>query len=233
MLSEYKNIKYIYKTIKLFYSYQKYYSSITKKIKLFQYHRIIICIGTLHASFKHEGDLRMAKNSNGFTLTELMIVVAIIGIMALITAPNLVTGLPTYRIKSATRDCTSKLRGARSQAIKEKRNVIISFTDDNTIMIGDNEFPPSGSFQEEYGSGVSFGSGEATTGIDGESMPSDAISFNENSLTFTTRGLADFGAGTMNGAVYFTNNRGDSYAVTVNAAGAVSLLRWRDSGWSR
>ena len=65
----------------------------------------------------------MKKNSKGFTLIELMIVVAIIGIMAMITAPNLVSGLPTYRIKAAVRDCTSQLRYARTLAIKDKRDV--------------------------------------------------------------------------------------------------------------
>jgi prepilin-type N-terminal cleavage/methylation domain-containing protein len=181
------------------------------------------------------GDLLMRKSSKGFTIVELMIVVAIIGIMALVTAPNLVNGLPTYRIKSAVRDSTSKLRSARSRAIKDKRDVTVSFDTDKHIMIIDGRTFPllNKSFTQKYGSGVAFGSGSATTGVDGESIPSDGISFNDNSIRFTSRGLADFGAGDMNGAAYFTNNRGDAYAVTVNAAGAVALRRWRGSAWGR
>ena len=176
----------------------------------------------------------MTKNSKGFTLIELMIVVAIIGIMSLITAPNLVSGLPTYRIKAAVRDCTSQLRNARSLAIKDKRNVTVSFnTDKGLCVIDGRRFPLTGSFSSTYGSGVDFGRGEATSGVDDESLPDDGVSFNDNNITFTPRGMADFGAGTVNGAVYFTNNRGDAYAVSVNVAGAVALLRWRGNGWKR
>ena len=176
----------------------------------------------------------MLKNPKGFTLLELMIVIAVIGIMAMITAPNLVNGLPTYRIKAAVRDCTSQLRYARSLAIKDKRDVTVSFDPDKGLCVIDGRrFPLGGSFPDRYGSGVGFGSGTATTGVNGESMPNDGISFNQNNLTFTSRGMADFGAGAVNGAVYFTNNRGDAYAVTVNVAGAVALLRWRGNGWTR
>ncbi len=176
----------------------------------------------------------MKKSSKGFSLLELMIVVAIIGIMALVTAPNLVSGLPTYRIKSAVRDCASALRSARSTAIKDKRNVVVSFNDAKNIFVVDGrKLPVDGSFPDRYGSGVGFGDGEATTGVNGESIPSDAIGFNQNRFSFTSRGMADFGAGDMNGAVYFTNNRDDAYAVTVNAAGAVAVRRWRGNDWAR
>jgi prepilin-type N-terminal cleavage/methylation domain-containing protein len=174
----------------------------------------------------------MIKNSHGFSLTEMMVVAAIIAIMALITAPSLVTGLPTYRIKAAVRDCTSQLRNARQLAIKDKRNVTVTFDADNQFFEVDGlRFPHSGSFNRQYGSGVALGTGSATSGVDGGGMPDDGISLNEDSFIFTSRGLADFGPGTAAGAVYFTNNRDDSYAVAINAAGAVALLRWRGSEW--
>lgn len=176
----------------------------------------------------------MIQRAKGFTFVELMIVIAVIGIMAVITAPNLVRGLPTYRIKAAVRDCTSQLRNARSLAIKDKRDVTVSFDSGKGVYVIDGrKFPFTGSLSDKYGSGVGFGRGTAITGVNGENIPSDGISLNNSRLTFTPRGMADFGVGTTNGAVYFSNNRGDAYAVTMNVAGAVALLRWRDTEWKQ
>jgi len=174
------------------------------------------------------------KKSKGFSLVELMIVVAVIGIMATIIAPNLVSGLPTYRIKAAVRDSISQFRKARSTAIKEKRNVFISFDAEEQIFLVDGrKFPSGGSFTKEYGSGVIIGKGQADTAVDGGSIPSDGIGFSGKSFAFTSRGMADSGAGNMTGAIYFTNNKEQTYAVTVNAAGAVSMMRWRGDAWTR
>jgi len=138
------------------------------------------------------------------------------------------------RIKAAVRDCTSQLRYARTLAIKDKRDVTVSFDSDKDFYaIDGRKFPSTGSFSNKYGSGVSFGRGEATTGVNGESIPSDGISFNGSSFTFTSRGMADFGGAGVNGAAYFTNSLADAYAVTVNAAGAVAVLRWRGNEWTR
>ena len=114
----------------------------------------------------------MLKNPKGFTLFELMIVIAVISIMAMVTAPNLVNGLPTYRIKAAVRDCTSQLRYARSLAIKDKRDVTVSFDSDKGFCVIDGRrFPLGGSFQDRYGSGVGFGRGTATAGVNGAVYP--------------------------------------------------------------
>ena len=108
----------------------------------------------------------MIKNSQGFSLAELMVVIAILAIMALIVAPNIATGLPTYRIKAATSDCIAQLRNARHRAIKEKRDVEVFFNADRMALeIENRRLPVKGSFTEQYGSGVGFGNFVRPKGI--------------------------------------------------------------------
>ena len=101
------------------------------------------------------------NNKKAFTLVELCVVIAIFGLIALIAAPNLATGLPKYRIKRAARDITSKIRAARSEAIKTSSNITIEFnTTTNKYKIGEDWYP-NGSLSDHYGSGVSFGVGNS------------------------------------------------------------------------
>lgn len=62
-------------------------------------------------------------DSRGFTIIELMVVVAIIGIITGIGFVSLNKQLPHYRLNSAVRDLVSDLRWARSVAITSGERV--------------------------------------------------------------------------------------------------------------
>jgi prepilin-type N-terminal cleavage/methylation domain-containing protein len=158
------------------------------------------------------------NNKKAFSLVELCVVIAIIGIIALIAAPNMVTGLPKYRIKRAARDITSKIRAARSEAIKTSRNITIEFDiGNNKYKIGE-EWYPDGTLSDHYGSGVSFGVGNS-----GES---DECTFPDNAdgncnVTFNSRGMSN--ATGSDPAIYLTNTEGTAYRIVINTAGNIQL----------
>ncbi len=74
----------------------------------------------------------------GFTLSELMVVVAIIAIAAALVAPNLGGWLAMQKLKSATRTVISHLHQSRMEAIDRNHNVVIVFDlAEDTYRVGD------------------------------------------------------------------------------------------------
>jgi prepilin-type N-terminal cleavage/methylation domain-containing protein len=73
-------------------------------------------------------------NKKGVTLIELLIVFAIIGVMAGLLAPNIGAWLPSYRLRSATRNIVSTFRGAQMRAISEQIPYPVSFNGADTGM---------------------------------------------------------------------------------------------------
>ncbi len=66
------------------------------------------------------------KYRQGFTLTELMITVAIIGILASLAVPSFQDMIERNRLKEAVEGLKSDLMFARTEAIKRSQNVVIS-----------------------------------------------------------------------------------------------------------
>lgn len=64
----------------------------------------------------------------GFTLTELLLVVAVIGILASLAAPSFSQLIKSQRMKSMATDINASLTLARSEAIKRNRDVTLSPT---------------------------------------------------------------------------------------------------------
>lgn len=63
----------------------------------------------------------------GYSLAELLVVVAIIGIISLVTVPNFIGLMKASKMKSSLRALSSDIRTARQRAISQYKKVKITF----------------------------------------------------------------------------------------------------------
>lgn len=93
--------------------------------------------------------MRSRRKQTGFSLIELLIAVAVIGVVAGMAIIGMNAILPTYRANQAMNQVFSQLRGARELAISQRRNVQVQFIGTNSIQLTEIEtaganvvFPP-------------------------------------------------------------------------------------------
>jgi len=109
------------------------------------------------------------RSASGFTLIEIMIVVAVIGILAGMSAPIVSSAMDRYDIIAAGQQVASTVRAGRFQAIARNDTLRVRF-----------DYPAAGQYQvvdtanvkvgeiQRLADGVTFGDGTADVQIDAE-----------------------------------------------------------------
>ncbi|WP_435103498.1 GspH/FimT family pseudopilin [Arhodomonas sp. AD133] len=67
----------------------------------------------------------MRGRARGFTLLELMVVIAILAVAAVLVGPRFAGAIESVRLQAATRDVASALRAARTEALRERRDAAV------------------------------------------------------------------------------------------------------------
>lgn len=77
-------------------------------------------------------DIKQFIRSKGVTLTEVLVVVAIIGILASIAIPSFIQILKQQRVEGAAEGLVAAMQNAKAEAIKRNANVSLVFSPNNT-----------------------------------------------------------------------------------------------------
>ncbi len=191
------------------------------------------------------------------TLIELIVVMCILGVMVLISIPNIGRWLPRYRLRGAVRDVASAMQLARLGAIKDNREWAIQFNTNQTgqtyrVMSDDGPDGAWGTADDVGYKGdaspwtqstrrladyrnVSFGDNGYGSWL---GMPltgdlSDGVTFTNNRVEFKADGTAGPEVNGMVGSVYLQNNRGGASCARVrfSATGAIEVVHWDGDSW--
>jgi prepilin-type N-terminal cleavage/methylation domain-containing protein len=82
-----------------------------------------------HTARSREALMKKRRSSRGFSLIEILVVVAIIGILSLVTIPSFINFQRRNAVRSALRSFTSDIRSFRQHAISKNAYVRVQFRD--------------------------------------------------------------------------------------------------------
>jgi type IV fimbrial biogenesis protein FimT len=141
-------------------------------------------------------EIEIMRKNSGFTITELMVTIAVIAILASVAIPNFLAWLPNYRLRSGAEEIQSTLQFARLTAIKRNATATVTFDIANET------------YRASVG-GQAIRGGRMPAGID-----INSASFGGTSVQFDSRGIAN-NAGTA----VVRNNLGKAKTITVYITG--------------
>lgn len=194
-----------------------------------------------------------SKRASGFSLIELVIVVAIMLILAAITGPSVMQAVRAARLRSAGADLAGLMQDARIMAAKSNTIIAIQYTTINGLRAayvdtnGDNTYT-AGKPVVVFTQGVTPAPGAPTGSPSAYTLAADTSGTtpydNTNVLAFSPRGLPCNYVSTATPPtppcqtpatsyfVYYLNSPNGWVAVVVTRAGRTKVSTWNGSAWS-
>ena len=183
------------------------------------------------------------KKRAGFTIVELVVALAIMGIAVSVAIPGFSRWLPDYRLKSAATELYTNLQLAKMSAVRDNAEWAVFFDPYSfkAYQIRKGK-APNGRYTEDpvtgfdsqktillskYKGQVSFGHGNATSDLGGGW--DDEITFGgtfPNTIIFRPRGMSD-----SEGYVYLQNEKNAAYAVGALTTGLTLMRKWTGTAW--
>ncbi len=181
----------------------------------------------------------MTRQQAGFTFIELMVTIAIIGVLAGAAIPTFSVWLPNYRLKSAAMDLYSNFQETKMMAVRANRTHAVEFVpaqnlyrildcgDDNSCAsTGDNTTLRTIRLSDyDAKGGITFGNGNATTPAGASFGDFVTYSSPDNTTTFNSRGMSNAGY------VYLDNTKGTAYTIGTESSGFIKMRKWRGGDW--
>jgi len=152
---------------------------------------------------------RLCGNKRGFSLSEVLVVTSIIGIVAAVAMPSFLAMQPGMRLNGASRQVFGKLMWARAQAVEENITYSVIFPTNHSMTI----------IRDANANGAAD-VGETTESVDIQTDYADCT-FTITSGDTTPNFL---GRGTTNGDTVITiSNTAGSRVITVTLTGNIKI----------
>jgi type IV fimbrial biogenesis protein FimT len=168
------------------------------------------------------------KSEHGFTMVEVMIVMAVLAILATFAIPAYMSWRPNFHLKGAARDLLSNFQKAKIQAVKNRTNCVIDFSggggytlfldadEDFTLDTADETTILEVNWAENY-------KGSLT------SISDNFDASTNNAIAFQTRGLPEKQDGIGGGTVTLQNTNGKQLRVIISDTGAIRISEMEDA----
>ena len=164
-----------------------------------------------------------SERQTGLTLVELMIVLAIIGIVAAVGIPSYLSRQSFRQLNTTARDLYSNLQLAKLQAIQRNSDVVLSFTPAAPAAFTSYQvFVDSGAGGGVAGDGIRNGAEPLLQALSVTAMPAGVApctqTFGGSAVRFSTRGLPR-----VAGTITMNSSDGARRTITVTVAGRIQL----------